>query len=70
MCFLILTFLTLFSTKVTKVRKVKIKNKKYLLRRVVRNIGRINRALLNLYKKKKTRSEGKISKNLFSFTID
>lgn len=52
MCFLILTFLTLFFTKVTKVRKVKIKNKKYLLRRVVRNIGRINRALLNLYKKK------------------
>lgn len=60
----------MFFTKVTKVRKVKIKNKKYLLRRVVRNIGRINRALLNLYKKKQIRSEGKISKNLFSFTID
>lgn len=60
----------MFFAKVTKVRKVKIKNKKYLLRRVVRNIGRINRALLNLYKKKQIRSEGKISKNLFSFTID
>lgn len=65
MCFLILTFLTLFSTKVTKVRKVKIKNKKYLLRRVVRNIGRINRALLNLYKKKKPGRKEKYRKIYF-----
>lgn len=67
MCFLILTFLTLFSTKVTKVRKVKIKNKKYLLRRVVRNIGRINRALLNLYKKKNPVGRKNIEKFIFVY---